>query len=133
MKKDALKLVTPLIRISGIALWAGSIWLLVRYFGYGDSHPVNVLLDLVGMGPVLPELYDINWLTTSLLTIIVSILTACMFYTGLASICVIITQELAFLVEAGSVKKYRELEREPAEPVNGITGMLFTFVMGPKR
>ena len=45
MKKGALKMVPPLIRISGMALWAGSIWLLIRYFGYGDSHPVNVLLD----------------------------------------------------------------------------------------
>lgn len=131
MKKNLTKITCWVLLLVGPALWAGSMWLLVRFVAYGDNHPINVVLGIFGVAPVMVNVADMSWIN-NLLEMIASLFTAAMIYTGLGSLSIAVAQELSFLIAAGGLKKYRELERAPTEPVSGITGMLFNFLRGPK-
>ncbi|WP_277594427.1 hypothetical protein [Pseudomonas chlororaphis] len=127
------KILAAITRLVGLGLWVNCLWLLLRFIAYGDNHPMNAVLGLFGIAPVMLNIADMGLLNSGLLKIFSSLLSAAMIYIGLGGLAIAVTQELSFLIAAGGLKKYRELERAPAEPVSGITGMLFSFVMGPEE
>lgn len=117
----------------GVGLFVGSLWLLVRFFAYGDNHPFNVLLGIFGVAPVMLNIADMDWLNSGLLEMFISIITACMIYASLANLALVVTQEASVLIAAGGLKNYRSLKRQqPAKPLTGFTGALLNILNPPK-
>lgn len=112
----------------GVGLFAGSLWLLVRFFAYGDNHPVNIVLGAFGLEPLVPNATDIDWLHSSLLDIFLSFTTAGMIYLFLANLALFATSEASALIAAGGLKQYRSLKREPAKAPTGLTKVLLQIV-----
>jgi len=115
MKKVLSKVAQLAMFTLGAVLCAASLWLLVRFFAYGDNHPLNVALGVFGLAPVMPNVADMSWLDSPL-KMFVSCVSAVAIYVFLANLAVAVTQEASTLISAGGFKKYRALKVERENP-----------------
>ncbi|WP_434598608.1 hypothetical protein M1D58_27430 (plasmid) [Pseudomonas sp. R4-76] len=79
--------------LSALAIPAG-ILMYLRFLAFGDNHPFNAVLGFFGVGPVVLNIADMNWLSTSGLQIAVSILSAGMVYAYLAGFLAMIARDV---------------------------------------
>lgn len=115
MKKVLSKVAQLAMFCLGVVLFAASLWLLVRFFAFGDNHPINIALGFFGLAPVLPNVADMDWFS-SLLKIFISCASAVAIYLFLASLAVAVTQEASAVIAAGGLKNYRALKVEREKP-----------------
>lgn len=115
----------------GVALFAGSLWLLVRFFTYGDDHPLNGLLGVFGVAPVMLNIADMSTLDSSTLEIISSILSACAIYVSLAGFAIVASNEASLLIAAGGLKNYRALPKAKVRPIGGFLGAFLQMQTSP--
>ena len=99
----------------GVVLCAAFLWLLVRFFAFGDNHPLNVALGVFGLAPVMPNVADMNWFD-GLLKMFISCASAAAIYLFLAGLAVVVTQEASNFISAGGFNKYRALKVERENP-----------------
>ncbi|WP_440057858.1 hypothetical protein [Pseudomonas fragariae (ex Marin et al. 2024)] len=109
MKNIFSKIAQSAIYTLGAVVCAVCLWLLVRFFLYGDNHPINVVLGVFGLAPVMPNVADMGWFD-GLPTMIVSCATAVGTYLIVASWTLVVTTKVSAVISAGGYKKYRSLK-----------------------